>query len=193
MLLSLCSLLSSAVCVKLVQSPDNIRPTYSAFCLNSLWTPVGTKFRRTESSPWETTSLKEPQAISTNRLNSKSDTRPLPSAIFEYMDTAAHLIGLISPKRSVAGKVSVTEYTSSANATARCQTSSFPRRHIGSWLLALVSSLTDSQFVVSKSHPQPSRSTTPRPTRILACRPVFPRSYTRPTKVAKSPLPSRFR
>jgi hypothetical protein len=52
---------------------------------------------------WETVSISEPEAISTNRAKSFRDARLLPSATLEDIEIDARLIWFVSPNRSSTG------------------------------------------------------------------------------------------
>jgi len=109
----------------------------------------------------DTSSIREPYAISTNRANSVDDERMLPSAIFDEIETAARRIWLVSPNLSSLGNRAETAYIQSARSTANCQTSSFPKRK----MLVLPSDFWPSTlnhqplsaFRPSTPNPQPSQ------------------------------------
>lgn len=62
----------------------------------------------------ETTSNRDPVAISMNRAKSVRDARELPSAMLDEMETDARRNWLVNPNRCYSGEERVNEYTRSA-------------------------------------------------------------------------------
>jgi hypothetical protein len=111
-------------------SPLSILPCSSADEYIFACASTESRSWRLAISAWETTSKSEPVAISTIRAKSASECRELPSARFDETDTAARRIWLVSPNRSLSGKLFVTAYTRSAKSIALCQTCNFSNVNI---------------------------------------------------------------
>ena len=116
-------------------SNDRRRPLSILLCSSAA--AYNWRYWSCDRNPWrtpmvlcDTTSKREPVAISMNRAKSGCDERELPSAMFAEMETAARRIWLVRPNLSASGKFRVREYTTSANSMALCQTSSFSKLNI---------------------------------------------------------------
>jgi len=107
--------ISPARGVRLLTNAVNILWTSAMPTCALAWSGAGRKRRSRAKSRWYSSSLADPRAICRNRLNSRSDRRPHPSAMLAAMEAAARRSWLVSPYISSFGNLCVSLYIASVS------------------------------------------------------------------------------